>query len=102
MLYKFKSYDKGLRVFKDGSIVAIFADHKFETDDIKLAGFLATFEQITSLTPVIDKDVENELKKEIENRDKDQKEFEEKEKKEREEKEKEEKEKVKTVRKKKV
>lgn len=53
MLYKFHSYDLGLRVFKDGSIVAIFVNGKFETENKLLAEYLITIEQISCLTPFV-------------------------------------------------
>lgn len=53
MVYKFKSRDKGLMVWKDGSIVATFVKGLFETTDLVLASFLVQFEEITSLTEFV-------------------------------------------------
>lgn len=53
MIYKFKSKDKGLMVFKDGSVVATFVKGLFETDNLTLASFLVQLEEVTCLTPFV-------------------------------------------------
>lgn len=77
-MFKFHSYDKGLRVFKDGSIVAIFINGKFETDNLDLALFLLTIEQVTCISnnvinqpEVIEAEKEKQEKMEKEKKEKD-------------------------------